>query len=108
MGLVDFSSVREASWFHIVQPFYFGVPAFHVSAILTMVLVAIVSMIESTGVFLALGDVCEKKIESDDIKKGLRAEGMAVALGGIFNAFPYTTFSQNVGLVAFTRGKRGM
>lgn len=105
MGMVDFSSVWEASWFHMVQPFYFGIPTFHASAIITMVLVAIVSMIESTGVFMALGDVCERKLESEDIKKGLRAEGMAVVLGGIFNAFPYTTFSQNVGLVALSRVK---
>ncbi|MEW9671969.1 nucleobase:cation symporter-2 family protein [Ammoniphilus sp. 3BR4] len=105
LGIVDFSAVGSASWFHMIQPFYFGIPTFHVSAILTMVLVAVVSMIESTGVFLALGDVCEKKIDSGDIKKGLRAEGLAVVLGGIFNAFPYTTFSQNVGLVALTRVK---
>src|SRR5690606_29860925 len=28
-----------------------------------------------------------------------RSEGLASLIGGIFNAFPYTTFSQNVGLV---------
>ncbi|WP_284037601.1 nucleobase:cation symporter-2 family protein [Neobacillus sp. 114] len=105
MGMVNLSSVSQASWFHMVQPFYFGIPTFHITAILTMILVAIVSMIESTGVFLALGDVCEKKLESSDIKKGLRAEGLASFIGGIFNAFPYTTFSQNVGLVALTRIK---
>ncbi|WML48243.1 nucleobase:cation symporter-2 family protein [Neobacillus sp. PS3-34] len=105
MGMVNFDQVSHASWFHIVQPFYFGFPTFNFSAILTMTLVAIVSMIESTGVFLALGDVCERKIESNDIKKGLRAEGLAVAIGGIFNAFPYTSFSQNVGLVALTKVK---
>lgn len=105
MGMVNLSSVSQASWFHMVPPFYFGIPTFHVTAILTMILVAIVSMIESTGVFLALGDVCEKKLKSSDIKKGLRAEGLASFIGGIFNAFPYTTFSQNVGLVALTRIK---
>ncbi|MGM0776356.1 MAG: nucleobase:cation symporter-2 family protein [Bacillota bacterium] len=105
MGLVSFSEVSQASWFHVVQPFYFGFPTFNPSAILTMTLVAIVSMIESTGVFLALGDVCERKLDSKDIKKGLRAEGLAVVIGGIFNAFPYTSFSQNVGLVALTKVK---
>lgn len=49
--------------------------------------------------FFALGDVVGRKIESQDLKKGYRAEGLAVLLGGIFNTFPYTTFSQNVGLV---------
>ncbi|MBU8878566.1 purine permease [Bacillus sp. FJAT-29790] len=105
MGLVSFEEVSRSSWFHMIQPFYFGFPTFNVSAILTMTLVAIVSMIESTGVFLALGNVCERKLESKDIKKGLRAEGLAVVIGGIFNAFPYTSFSQNVGLVALTKVK---
>ncbi|WP_069187872.1 nucleobase:cation symporter-2 family protein [Sporosarcina globispora] len=105
MGLVSFAEVSQASWFHIIQPFYFGFPSFNASAILTMTLVAIVSMIESTGVFLALGDVCERKLDSKDIKKGLRAEGLAVVIGGLFNAFPYTSFSQNVGLVALTKVK---
>ncbi|QED47730.1 nucleobase:cation symporter-2 family protein [Cytobacillus dafuensis] len=105
MGMVSFDDVSNASWFHIVQPFYFGFPTFSFSAILTMTLVAIVSMIESTGVFLALGDVCDRKLESSDIKKGLRAEGLAVIVGGIFNAFPYTSFSQNVGLVVLTKVK---
>ncbi|TLS38934.1 nucleobase:cation symporter-2 family protein [Pseudalkalibacillus caeni] len=105
MGMVSFEEVLNASWFHLVQPFYFGFPTFNFSAILTMTLVAIVSMIESTGVFLALGDVCERDLKSNDIKKGLRAEGLAVIIGGIFNSFPYTSFSQNVGLVALTKVK---
>lgn len=99
MGKVDFSPVADASWFHMVKPFYFGTPTFHASAILTMVLVAIVSMIESTGVFVALGKICGKEVTPKDLTKGYRAEGLAIMLGGIFNAFPYTTYSQNVGLV---------
>ncbi|GIM46405.1 xanthine permease [Collibacillus ludicampi] len=102
MGLVDFSVVGKASWFHMVEPLRFGMPTFHASAIISMVLVGIVSMIESTGVFFALADVCEKKLDGDDIKRGLRAEGIAQVIGGIFQAFPYTTYSQNVGLVALT------
>ncbi|MDN5951705.1 MAG: purine/pyrimidine permease, partial [Loigolactobacillus coryniformis] len=89
----------EASWLHFPQPFYFGAPHFEWSSILTMILVSLVSMVESTGVFFALGDITNRKIESSDLKKGYRAEALAVMLGGIFNTFPYTTFSQNVGLV---------
>lgn len=99
MGMISFQPVIEASWFHVPTPFYFGVPHFEWSSILTMILISLVSMVESTGVFFALGDVVGRKIESQDLKKGYRAEGLAVLLGGIFNTFPYTTFSQNVGLV---------
>ncbi len=99
MGMVSLSPVAEASWFHIPTPFYFGTPKFEWSSILTMVLISLVSMVESTGVFFALGDIMGRKITSDDLKRGYRAEGIAVMLGGLFNTFPYTTFSQNVGLV---------
>jgi len=98
-GKVDFQAVQEASWFHMPQPFYFGMPTFELTAILTMILVAIVSLVESTGVYFALSDICEKKVTEEDMAKGYRAEGLAIFLGGIFNAFPYTTYSQNVGLV---------
>lgn len=99
MGMVDFSEVANASWFHMVEPFYFGLPTFEISAIITMTLVAIVGLIEATGVYLALGNICDRKLEEKDLVNGYRAEGLAIILGGIFNAFPYTTYSQNVGLV---------
>ncbi|WP_028782445.1 nucleobase:cation symporter-2 family protein [Thalassobacillus devorans] len=101
-GKVDVSAVGEASYFHMVEPFYFGMPTFEWSAILTMILVAMVSLVESTGVYFALSDLTGKKINETDLAKGYRAEGLAIFLGGIFNAFPYTAFSQNVGLVHMT------
>ncbi|GIP64144.1 xanthine permease [Virgibacillus pantothenticus] len=106
IGLVDFQAVQEASYLHLPQPFYFGAPTFEWSAILTMILVAIVSLVESTGVYFALGDITERNIKSDDLANGYRAEGLAILLGGIFNAFPYTAFSQNVGLIQMTGVKK--
>ncbi|MCD2137397.1 nucleobase:cation symporter-2 family protein [Salinicoccus halitifaciens] len=99
MGMVDFSAVGEASWFHLPQVFYFGTPEFHLIPILTMMLVVTVGLVEATGVYFALGDITDKKVEGDDLKRGYRAEGIAIILGGLVNAFPYTTYSQNVGLV---------
>lgn len=107
-GMVDMSEVRDASWFHLPHFFFFGMPEFHLVPIATMMLVAIVGLVEATGVYFALGDICEKDIEEKDLKRGYRAEGMAIILGGLFNAFPYTTYSQNVGLVQLSgvRNKR--
>ncbi|WP_163583125.1 nucleobase:cation symporter-2 family protein [Gracilibacillus saliphilus] len=99
MGMVDLSPVAESTWVHLPTPFHFGAPEFHLTPILTMTLVAIVSLVESTGVYFALGDICDKKLEDKDLEKGYRAEGVAIIFGGIFNSFPYTTFSQNVGLI---------
>lgn len=99
MGKVDFTPIAEASYFHMVEPFYFGMPTFEWSAILTMILVALVSLVESTGVYFALSDITKKEIKEKDLAKGYRSEGLAIFLGGIFNAFPYTAYSQNVGLI---------
>ncbi|WP_144548059.1 nucleobase:cation symporter-2 family protein [Bacillus sp. X1(2014)] len=99
MGKVNFSAVADASWFHMVKPFYFGTPTFEWTPILTMTLVAIVSMVESTGVYFALSDITGKKLTEKDLSRGYRAEGLASIIGAVFNAFPYTTYSQNVGLV---------
>ncbi|HWO74433.1 MAG TPA: nucleobase:cation symporter-2 family protein [Bacillus sp. (in: firmicutes)] len=99
MGMVDFTPVADASWFHMVKPFYFGTPTIEWTAVITMILVALVSLVESTGVYFALSDICEENITEKDVARGYRAEGLAIVLGAIFNAFPYTTYSQNVGLI---------
>ena len=99
MGNVSFSAISHAPIFHVPQPFYFGMPKFDVWSILLMIIISTISMVESTGVYFALGDITGKNIGEEDLKRGYRAEGLAVILGGIFNTFPYTGFSQNVGLV---------
>ncbi|HGH7174895.1 TPA: xanthine permease PbuX [Bacillus wiedmannii] len=102
MGKVSLQAVGEADWFHGIQPFYFGTPTFELTPIITMILVACVGIVEATGVYFALSDICNKKIGEKELTKGYRAEGLAMVLGGIFNAFPYTTYSQNVGLIQLT------
>ncbi|MCY8308260.1 xanthine permease PbuX [Bacillus vallismortis] len=106
MGKVQFDNVSDAAVVQLIQPFYFGAPSFHAAPIITMTIVAIVSLVESTGVYFALGDLTNRRLTEKDLSKGYRAEGLAVLLGGIFNAFPYTAFSQNVGLVQLTGIKK--
>jgi NCS2 family nucleobase:cation symporter-2 len=101
-GLMSFEKVGKAAWFDLVLPLHFGMPVFDPVLILTMTLVMIVVMIESTGMFLALGEMTGRRLEQADLARGLRTDGLGTLLGGIFNTFPYTSFSQNVGLVAVT------
>jgi NCS2 family nucleobase:cation symporter-2 len=102
LGRVDFSGVRSAEWFALVYPFRFGAPGFNPVVIVTLCVVMIVVMVESTGMFLALGEICERKVGAADISRGLAADGLGTLIGGVFNTFPYTSFSQNVGLVSLT------
>ena len=95
-------SVAAAPWFAFVYPLQFGVPTFDFWSIVTMSIVMIVVMVESTGMFLALGEMTGKTLETGDLTRGLRADGVGTVIGGLFNTFPYTSFSQNVGLVGVT------
>lgn len=99
MGLVDTTPVVEASWIHVPTPFYFGMPTFEITSIVMMCIIATVSMVESTGVYLALSDLTNDQLDEKRLRNGYRSEGIAVFLGGLFNTFPYTGFSQNIGLV---------
>ena len=102
MGYMNFDKVAKAHWFDLVLPFEIAAPVFDPILILTMSLVMIVVMIESTGMFLALSDLTGKKIDQKQLSAGLRVDGLGTLIGGIFNTFPYTSFSQNVGLVGVT------
>ncbi|TFW27742.1 nucleobase:cation symporter-2 family protein [Massilia horti] len=101
-GKMHFDKVGKADWFQLITPFAFGMPTFDIVMILTITVVMIVVMIESAGMFLALSDMTCKKIDQAQLAAGLRTDGLGTLIGGIFNSFPHTSFSQNVGLVAVT------
>ncbi|TAA64880.1 nucleobase:cation symporter-2 family protein [Shinella sp. JR1-6] len=102
LGMMHFDRVADAGWFAVVTPLRFGMPIFDPVLIATMTLVMIVVMIESTGMFLALGEITEKPVSQQKLTAGLRVDGIGTMIGGLFNTFPYTSFSQNVGLVGVT------
>ena len=102
VGKMNFDKVGKAHWVDVVLPFSFGMPTFDPVMILTMSLVMVVVMIESVGMFLALSELTGKPINPRQLTAGLRTDGLGTLIGGIFNTFPYTSFSQNVGLVGVT------
>ena len=102
LGVMHFEKVASAPWIDVVTPLHFGMPKFSIVPIVTMCIVMIVVMIESLGMFLALGEMTGTKVDEEALTRGLRADGVGTMLGGFFNTFPYTSFSQNVGLVGVT------
>lgn len=99
LGQSDFSSTTTANWVSFPLPFAFGPPSFTVAACAAMTVTMLVTMVESTGDYLAIGEVCEQPVDEQRLAAGLRAEGLGTIIGGIFNAFPFTTFSQNIGVI---------
>ncbi|MGW2344286.1 nucleobase:cation symporter-2 family protein [Streptomyces sp. NPDC001661] len=102
-GFTDFSAVGDANWVGISTPFHFGAPEFHAAAIVSMLIVALVTMTETTGDFIAVGEMTDRPVDRRALGDGLRADGFSTVLGGVFNTFPYTAFAQNVGLVGMTK-----
>jgi len=102
LGMMHFDRVADAGWFAVVTPLRFGMPIFDPVLVATMALVMIVVMIESTGMFLALGEITGRTVSQQTLTAGLRVDGIGTMIGGLFNTFPYTSFSQNVGLVGVT------
>ncbi len=102
LGRADFSGLADQPWLRIVLPLQFGLPEFYLVPCLTMCLVMTIVFIEATGMFLALGSMTGRRIEATDIKRGLRADALGTIIGGLFNTFPYVSYSQNIGLVGVT------
>ena len=103
LGDAHFDAVSQSSWFGLTTPFFFGIPKFSIAAIISMIVVMLITAVETTGDVFATGEIVEKRITKDDIAAALRADGLATTLGGVFNSFPYTCFAENVGLVRLTR-----
>lgn len=106
MGQIGFQSVSSAHWFQVPMPFYFSTPKFEWSSIVIMLLAALTCMIESTAVYYALAEVTKRDMKKEDMQRGYASEGLAAILGGIFNTFPYSTFSQNVAIVQLSGIKK--
>ncbi|PVX82442.1 nucleobase:cation symporter-2 family protein [Paraburkholderia unamae] len=102
LGQVSLAGVHDAAWIGWVTPLHFGAPKFDLWATASMCVVMLVTFVESAGMFLAIGEITGKPITEKDLTRGFRADGVGNIIGGLFNTFPYTSFAQNVGLVAVT------
>ncbi|MFP5347696.1 MAG: 2-oxo-4-hydroxy-4-carboxy-5-ureidoimidazoline decarboxylase, partial [Actinomycetes bacterium] len=105
LGDAHFADVGGSAWVGVTTPFYFGWPKFSVAAIVSMIVVMLITAVETTGDVFATGEIVDKRIVREDIARALRADGLATTLGGILNSFPYTCFAENVGLVRLTQIK---
>ncbi|MGL5231796.1 MAG: nucleobase:cation symporter-2 family protein [Fusobacteriaceae bacterium] len=101
-GMVNFSKVLTAQSFSFNTPFYFGMPKFQITAIVSMILVQLTVMIDAVGNHITLSDICGAKSEERMVPV-LRAHGLCSAIAGIFNSYPQAIFGQNVGVVALTK-----
>ena len=101
-GVTNFSRIADASIFQLTTPFHFGLPTFAVGATISMFIVMLVIMTETTADILAIGQVIDKPADRQQVTNGLRADMLSTSVAAVFNGFSVSAFAQNVGLVAIT------
>lgn len=99
---LDFHLVNITPWVHLPEIMPFARPEFHIIPIALLCMVMVVVMVETMSSIIATGDIVGKKVDARMLRNGLNTCGMATALCGIFNLFPYAAFAQNVGLIGLT------
>lgn len=101
LGLLDLSSVSGAAWVSLPMPLQFGI-SFEPSAILLVAFAYVITAMETIGDISGTTESVGRAPTNDEMKGGLIADGVMSAFAALFNAFPNTSFSQNVGLISFT------
>lgn len=103
MGVLDLSAVSQAKWFSLPQiPFAdFGF-TFNLSAIITMVIIYIVLMAETTGTWFAVSNVIDKPLTDKQINRGVIGEGIGCFIASLLGSTPVTGYSTNAGVISIT------
>src|SRR5699024_2368667 len=101
-GMVDFSPVAEASWIALPGILQYGPPQFELGAVLTLAVIYLIVLVESTGTWFAVGGVTGKKITDRVITGGVRAEGMGCVVAPVIGGMPVTGYATNAGVIAIT------
>ncbi len=111
-GLVDFTPVRNASWFAL--PFSMDNSVFSlvgntngsllVSAIITMLPISLATMMEHIGDMCAISSTVGKDFVSEPgLHKTLLGDGAATMLAAAFGAPANTTYGENTGVLALSK-----
>ncbi|MTK12768.1 MAG: purine permease [Clostridiaceae bacterium] len=102
LGMIDFSSVGQASWLSLPKVFGYGIN-FNLKVLLPFIPAYFVTVIGTVGCLKAINEV--SGIDSDEkrIGSGVLSDGIGSMLAGMFGAMPNTSFSQNIGLIPLTK-----
>lgn len=103
LGKVDFSAFNNISFFAL--PTLLPIkPTFNLGAILSVILVFLVSATETLGDTTACCVMGVGREPSEkELSGSLSCDGYCSSLSGLFGCMPITSFSQNVGLIAMTK-----
>lgn len=103
LGVVDFSALQNTKVVSVPAFLPFK-PEFNIGAILSFVVIYLVSATETIGDTTALASsALDRDVTDKELAGSIACDGFVSSVGGLFGCTPITSFSQNVGLVAMTK-----
>lgn len=102
-NMVDLTPVKEASWFSLAPPMYYGMK-FEPSAIVAFIIIFIVTCIEGIGDMnsASIGGL-DRVATDDELRGGIIGFSLANVVGSFIGTLPTATFSQNAGIVSVNK-----
>lgn len=101
LGWINFDNVANAELFALPHPLHFGL-SFPISGIIGMSIAYLVTIVESSGNFLALGNATQTEITGKHLRGGVLCDGLGSAFAAIMSTTPFSSFSQNIGVISLT------
>lgn len=97
--------VTNAPWIRVPYPFQWGAPTFNAGEAFAMMFTTFVSLVESTGAFMAVARYASAThIPPSVLSRGVGWQGIGILLSGLFGTGTGTSVSvENAGLLALTR-----
>lgn len=112
-GYVDFTPVAEAAWLGLpfrMEDTVFGLfgsnfdSGLLISSVITIVPLALATMVEHIGDMCAISSTCERNyIEDPGLHRTLLGDGLATTLASLFGAPANTTYGENTGVLALSK-----
>lgn len=99
-GIVDFTAVKEASFFALPN---FSTPKFSMEAILIILPVILVIASEHIGHQIVTGKIIGRDLIKDPgLHRSLFADNFSTMISGLIGSVPTTTYGENIGVMAVT------
>ena len=101
MGGFNTQGIKDASFFSMPKLLFLDYSIhFEISAIITMIIIYMVLLAETTGTWYAVSSVIDEPLSDTQINKGVIGEGIGCLAAALVGAAPVTGYSTNAGIIS--------
>ena len=103
MGGFNTQGIKDASFFSMPKLLFLDYSIhFEISAIITMIIIYMVLLAETTGTWYAVSSVIDQPLSDTQVNKGVIREGIGCLAAALVGATPVTGYSTNAGIISIT------